>query len=137
MSSTNAAEIAKLIHTTASNTESGIASIMQTVHVLRDITTGIKEMNQISEEMHSLIKEQGIANTRALENTSKMEEMAGAIANATSEQMNGTREVLLSVEAINKGAQRSALLSDSLIETLQTIAETTHNLNRKIAEISS
>jgi methyl-accepting chemotaxis protein len=87
--------------------------------------------------MHSLIKQQGIANTRALENTSKMEEMAGAIAHATSEQMNGTREVLSSVEAINKGAQRSALLSDSLIETVHTLAETSHNLNSKIAAIST
>lgn len=137
MSSTNAAEIAKLIHTTASNTEAGVSSIMQTVSVLRDITTGIKEMNHITGEMHSLITAQGAANSEALSNTNKMEEMATAIANATQEQMNGTREVLSAVESINKGAERSTLLSDSLIEAVKKLAETSNNLHIKITAISS
>lgn len=137
MSSTNAAEIAKLIHTTARDTEAGVASIMQTVTVLRDITSGIKEMNQITGEMHSLVTAQGTANAEALANTAKTEEMAGAIANATSEQMNGTREVLAAVESINKGAERSTLLSDSLIQAVRKLSETSHNLSSKIVAISS
>lgn len=137
MSSTNAAEISKLIHTTAANTEAGISSIMQTVNVLRDITTGIKEMNQITSQMHELIKEQGAANAHALENTAKTEEMANAISNATHEQLNGTREVLAAVESINKGAERSTCLSDSLIDAVKRLSEICHSLNAKINIIST
>ncbi|MCX7678934.1 MAG: methyl-accepting chemotaxis protein [Spirochaetes bacterium] len=136
MSSTNAAEIAKLIHTTAANTEAGVNSIMQTVNVLRDITTGIKEMNQITSHMHALITEQGAANAEALLNTAKTEEMANAIAHATLEQMNGTREVLAAVESINKGAERSTHLSEALIGAVKKLSDVCHSLNSKISLIS-
>jgi methyl-accepting chemotaxis protein len=137
MSSTNASEIGKLLLKTRKETEEGVSSIMQTVQVLRAITGGVKEVNSIIGEVYELIKEQSGANSDAVVGIEKIQEMANSMAHATEEQMSGSQEVLLAIEAISKGAERSTAISNSLRETTEKLLQSNKRLNEKVTTLQS
>ncbi|GEM_PF-1266827 len=137
MSSANAAEIEKLIQKTSSDTERGVSSILQTVELLREITDGVKEINSIINEVHDLVQMQISAHQKAVQDIEEVQKMANTMSHATEEQKHGTREILSAMESINKGAERTAMLSYSLSETAVQLMDTNKRLNDKIRGIQA
>ncbi len=136
LAASHAGEIARMVSTTGQDTEKGVEAILATVTSLKEITAGVRDMGDLMKEVYTLVREQAEKNLSMEKDTARIQEMASSMKNATGDQLTQSREVLRAMEEISRGAERSALLSGNLSESLQKLSATNRQLNSKIQELA-
>lgn len=137
LSSRNAGEIEKLILITQKDTLSGVKAIQETVDALHLITEGVKGMVQITGEVHNLVKEQAGVSRGVAERMDKIQEMSRDMKDATGEQLEGSKEILSAIDAINRSAEKFVRASEQIRFSASTLAVTNDRLKEKITKVDN
>ncbi len=132
LSSRNAQEIERLINQTRETTEAGVVSVNSTVASLRSILDGIRSMTGNIRRVHDLTARQSRAGSSVSEQTGRIQTMARHMRDATSEQLNGAREIQTAVEAVSAAAHDFADAASRLQDFSDEIKSSSVGLSEKI-----
>ena len=122
LSSNNARIIEELITGTRTDTELGVHSIEETVKSLKGVTTGIKSIVSSVGEVYKLVVQQSRSAGEVVEETEKIQTIALDMKNATSEQLEGAREIMNAVNTINSVADKFARNYAQLMDAAEVLA---------------
>ncbi len=133
LSSNNARIIEELITGTRTDTELGVHSIEETVKSLKGVTTGIKSIVSSVGEVYKLVVQQSRSAGEVVEETEKIQTIALDMKNATSEQLEGAREIMNAVNTINSVADKFARNYAQLMDAAEVLANTNSRMNDQIS----
>ena len=132
LSSSNASEIEKIINKNRMDTDEGVRYIENTLSALKIIINGIKQMVNMIDENEELVSQQNAKSQEVSNITVEIQNMSFDMKNATSDLLVGTNEILTAMDSINESANKFAISTESVRNSISNLSEVLGRLKSKI-----
>lgn len=132
MSSSNAAEIQKLIDVSVVDTQSGVKSMEKITQTINDLNQSTFKFAMVMEKIVNLVNDHDRETNTALGKVEHIKDQAKKIRESTSEQLQKTQEADQAMEDINSRANLYAQYTEELNQVAQRLRKNSQEIGEQI-----